>query len=29
MEEELQNENVVFLSVSVDAKQDPWLKKME
>lgn len=29
LESELQNGNVVFLSVSVDAKQEPWLKKME
>ena len=29
LESELENKNVVFLSVSVDAKQDPWLKKME
>ena len=29
LESELQNENVVFLSISVDAKSAPWLKKME
>ena len=29
LEEELQNDNVVFVSISVDAKETPWLKKME
>jgi thiol-disulfide isomerase/thioredoxin len=29
LEEELQNDNVVFVSISVDAKESPWLKKME
>jgi thiol-disulfide isomerase/thioredoxin len=29
LESELQNDNVVFVSVSVDAKEEPWKKKME
>lgn len=29
LESELQNNNVVFISVSVDAKETAWLKKME
>lgn len=29
LEKELQNPNVVFLSISIDQKKDQWLKKME
>jgi thiol-disulfide isomerase/thioredoxin len=28
LEEELKNENVVFLSISIDKKVEPWLNKM-
>lgn len=28
LESELQNENVVFVSISMDKKTDPWIKKM-
>lgn len=28
LEEELENENVVFLSISIDKKVEPWLNKM-
>lgn len=28
LEKELQNKDVVFLSISIDSKKEPWLKKM-
>ncbi len=29
LEKELQNDNVVFVSISTDSSEDPWLKKMK
>ncbi len=29
LEKELQNDGVVFVSISIDAKEEPWKKKME
>lgn len=29
LEQELQNDNVVFVSISTDSTEDPWLKKMK